>query len=443
MENNGTIWGEGNGYGSTYVANYDRGPGQGWIGTCYAMSGAGHGGKGGWGEPNCGDHTMNAMEGGSTYDSATYPTQMGSSGTQPQNGGTGGAALLIRAPNGNVLPGYINMNGASVTGGGPNLNYGSGGSGGTISIEALVVDGGLLTAKGGKGGSPAYDSGGGGGGGGRIRVCSSALTNSYNGSYDVSGGEGGIGINYQGAACPGYSGTFYDCHFPTFTPTYSPVVTPNGTGTDTPTKTPSPTITPTRTWTPPTNDSTPPPDSTPVFTPLATLTDTPEITPTSTDSITPTPSTTFTATQTFTDTPTDSMTPTITETQTDTDTPIPTDTPVLTATLTPTPSMTITASATETPFVTNRPVIYPNPVMNSEWIQIHLPESTEPSDVRVKVFTVGARKVIDRHFSNVPGNGEISLQLRDHLNKTLARGLYFVVIETNKGRSIEKLLILR
>jgi hypothetical protein len=173
------------------------------------------------------------------------------------------------------------------------------------------------------------------------------------------------------------------------------------------------------------------PTETPTGTPMATFTPTPTrthtrtttATATSTRSHTPTASTTATPSPSFTATPSASPTFTITET----------------------PSVTMTAttalSATPTPSGNTNPIIYPNP-SDGRPVNI-LPPLTKVSDVKVQIFTLGFRKVNEASFPQVLPGVSVSINLVDRWNKPLSNGLYYIVVTTDEGRSIAKLMIIR
>jgi hypothetical protein len=161
------------------------------------------------------------------------------------------------------------------------------------------------------------------------------------------------------------------------------------------------------------------------LTPTSTRTASP--TPTRTSSMTPTAS--LTATRTFTSTPTRSWT------STPTDTPVPTETPnpTLTETSVPTATATLTGNT--------KPIIYPNP-SDGRPVNI-LPPLTKVSDVKVQIFTLAFRKANETTFPQVPPGVSVTITLTDYWNKPLANGLYYVVVITDEGRTVSKLLIVR
>jgi hypothetical protein len=95
-----------------------------------------------------------------------------------------------------------------------------------------------------------------------------------------------------------------------------------------------------------------------------------------------------------------------------------------TVTLTPTPILTPTH--TPTPVVAlGTPVIYPNPVHGDG-----------------PVFTTAFRRVNEFSVNQAVGS-DVLLPLSDRNGQPLANGLYYVLIQTPDGRSIQKLLVLR
>ena len=253
---------------------------------------------------------------------------------------------------------------------------------------------------------------------------------------------------------------------PTGTPTFSPTITKTSTlsPTKTPTLTPSASLTatmsPTGTWTPTamytstfthtlTVTPTITPPSTSTLTPTATLTGTPTASstgtlPTATNTQTLTPTKTATSTGTATATPTHSNTSTMTNTPSLTLTASPT------RTFTSTPIATSTFSSTATGTPTSAPTpgsssglyIYPNPADGTQPVvlQIHLAST---SQVQVRLFTTAFRRVREELMPHQSVGVPILLDLNDDSGSPLASGLYYVVVDTNLGRSIGKLLVLR
>jgi len=143
----------------------------------------------------------------------------------------------------------------------------------------------------------------------------------------------------------------------------------------------------------------------------------------------------MTSTGTFTTTA--STTATFTASRTHT----PTVTPSKTATSTPVPP-TATFTSTPTPNENKGVVIYPNPVSGPTVNVIPKPYSGI-SDVEVRIFTTTFRKVNEENFSNVPSGVAVTLTLIDERGTPLANGLYYLVVKTDSGTAIGKLLVLK
>jgi hypothetical protein len=173
----------------------------------------------------------------------------------------------------------------------------------------------------------------------------------------------------------------------------------------------------------------------------------------------------LTATEAFTstvsDTPADSMTPTVTGTSTPSQTLSWTPSFTFTASYTPTPTHTFsptttftptathTATETLTPTVTYTPTqfservgLYPNPVTGST-VKILPPYYTGVSNVRVEVYTLAFRKIIERTYDSLPAGTDISMELVGLTGNTLANGVYYVVVTVDGMHATGKLLVLR
>jgi hypothetical protein len=160
-----------------------------------------------------------------------------------------------------------------------------------------------------------------------------------------------------------------------------------------------------------------------------------------------TPTPTFTCTQTCTPTNTATVTSTMTNTHTPTVTSsgtVNTATPIFTATNTASPTITSTPTFTPTtpPLVKGQPVLYPNPVTSGDSINLHLGTVTT-SNVRIEIFTLAMRKVQDLSMNQQPAGAEVVLALSDKNQTALANGLYYLMITTNQGRTVKKLLIIK
>ena len=212
---------------------------------------------------------------------------------------------------------------------------------------------------------------------------------------------------------------------PTFTPSRTLTVTPSRTPTGTPTFTPSFTAT-----------------ATPSRTPSPTSTGTASTTPTASTTATPTSSPTLTASFTpshfFTFTP--SSTPSFTPTSTVIFSPTPSSTP--TASTTSTSTFTPLPLSTFTPTANAGVVLFPNPAFGPS-VNVLPPSYTDSQDVRVEIFTLSFRKVLDTAIPNTPSGTAVTVILDDRWGKPLADGLYYVVVTVNGGHSVGKLLILR
>jgi hypothetical protein len=117
----------------------------------------------------------------------------------------------------------------------------------------------------------------------------------------------------------------------------------------------------------------------------------------------------------------------------------------MTATWTPTPTYTrvFTSTVTPVPSVAQGTVgIYPNPVTGPT-VNVLPPPYLGYSKVRVEIFTVNFRKVQDTTFDSVPSGTAVVVSLTGWGGHFLANGLYYVVVTTNNGRAIGKLLVLR
>ncbi len=143
--------------GQGYTAGYFRdgnGPGGGRNGGWYGSGGGGHGGVGG---------NANSA-GGPSYDSPTWPVELGSAGGSSDQGdlmGHGGGAIQLFVEGTFTLEGVISANGSDSI-----WDYG-GGSGGSIAVKTNVLAGtGFFRAN---GGTCLFNNSG-GGGGGRIAV---------------------------------------------------------------------------------------------------------------------------------------------------------------------------------------------------------------------------------------------------------------------------------
>ncbi len=102
----------------------------------------------------------------------------------------------------------------------------------------------------------------------------------------------------------------------------------------------------------------------------------------------------------------------------------------------------MTVTTTLTPVTNTALRVYPNPADGTEPVTIRLPYYSGLSDVKIQIFTIAFRKVQEKVYPSQVW-GLIPIQLVDIWNKPLASGLYYVVVITNEGRSVAKLLIIR
>ena len=85
--------------------------------------------------------------------------------------------------------------------------------------------------------------------------------------------------------------------------------------------------------------------------------------------------------------------------------------------------------------------MYPNPA-KGDTVNVLPPAHAGMEDVRVEIFTSGFRKVQDEVFPSVPPGVAVTVELKDRWGRTLADGLYYILVAVNGKRSFAKLLIL-
>lgn len=115
-----------------------------------------------------------------------------------------------------------------------------------------------------------------------------------------------------------------------------------------------------------------------------------------------------------------------------------------TPSFTPLPLSTFTPSSTpsSTPSGNSVVVLYPNPVTGPA-VNVLAPAYSGSQDVRVEIFTLSFRKVLDETFPKVTSGTALNVPLTDSFGHPLADGLYYVVVTVNGGHSTAKLLVLR
>jgi len=85
-------------------------------------------------------------------------------------------------------------------------------------------------------------------------------------------------------------------------------------------------------------------------------------------------------------------------------------------------------------------VLFPNPdTGTSVTLQTQL---NAPGNVRVRIYTVAYRKILDKTFDDVPA-GPQNLVIPLNSSGMIANGLYYVVVTANGNRWVLKLLLLR
>lgn len=87
-------------------------------------------------------------------------------------------------------------------------------------------------------------------------------------------------------------------------------------------------------------------------------------------------------------------------------------------------------------------ILYPNPANGTQPVTILVPRGSL-TNVRVQIFTVAFRKVLEENLLNPPLGVPIAVNLTDKSGVPLASGLYYVVVTTNQGRYVGKLIVLR
>jgi len=86
--------------------------------------------------------------------------------------------------------------------------------------------------------------------------------------------------------------------------------------------------------------------------------------------------------------------------------------------------------------------LYPNPAPGST-VNILPPPYSGVSNVRVEIYTVAFRKVLDETFDSVPSGTVVVVTLTGRGGSVLSNGVYYLVVTTNSGRTLGKLLVLR
>jgi hypothetical protein len=110
---------------------------------------------------------------------------------------------------------------------------------------------------------------------------------------------------------------------------------------------------------------------------------------------------------------------------------------------TPTPTRTQVAQRTVVDPV-ETPIAYPNPVEDGETVMVSVPLGEAADSVLLQVFTTAYRKILEEELGAMTaGVHGVALTLRDSKGKPLANGVYYLVVTTEKGKAIGKILIVR
>jgi hypothetical protein len=89
-------------------------------------------------------------------------------------------------------------------------------------------------------------------------------------------------------------------------------------------------------------------------------------------------------------------------------------------------------------------VIYPNPVKEQGPTTIRISLPVRAAEINIQIFTAAFRKVNEIKLMQIPaGVTDYSLNLADRWGKSLANGLYYIVVTIDGKRTVVKLLVLR
>ncbi len=136
---------------------------------------------------------------------------------------------------------------------------------------------------------------------------------------------------------------------------------------------------------------------------------------------------------------------------TDTPTATLTPTPLATVTFTPTPSVTMSPSptitlGTPTPGChegrPDPPVVYPNPSKGRVVVRVRANACWDVDYVKIKLVTTAYRVLNEIELGpQVVGVVDTEIELRDRRGKNIANGLYYVLVETQRDRSVGKVMV--
>jgi hypothetical protein len=114
-----------------------------------------------------------------------------------------------------------------------------------------------------------------------------------------------------------------------------------------------------------------------------------------------------------------------------------------TVTSSPTPTISPTPTSSPTPVPQKYPVIYPNPVDGTSPVYVR-PPAFKGGKVSIQIYTLAFRMVLAKPLGQDCEISDIqSHKLVDTWGNLLSSGLYYVVVTTNSGRTIGKMLVLR
>jgi hypothetical protein len=118
--------------------------------------------------------------------------------------------------------------------------------------------------------------------------------------------------------------------------------------------------------------------------------------------------------------------------------------PTSTVTFSPTFTSSPTPTISPTPVLQIYPVIYPNPVNGTAQPMVRPPFYSGSSVVKVEIYTLAFRKVWESpKTGSVTWGHDIQVSLVASDGNPFSNGLYYVVVTTNSGRTIGKMLVLR
>jgi hypothetical protein len=99
-------------------------------------------------------------------------------------------------------------------------------------------------------------------------------------------------------------------------------------------------------------------------------------------------------------------------------------------------------STTPTPWDQTKPIVYPNPIQEEGKITL-LPPLSAGTDLHIEVFTLAFRKVEDSTLQLGSAGENVSWSFTDGQGKTLANGIYYLVLSGGGHHWNLKVLVLR